>query len=200
MESLPPELIITIIKNLSAQDCRNLIDSTPAYAWLDNDSLLWRFLAGRDLDYSAKVFDELRMATSRSPAEIYQHISRCAHPVEIKPTIFVQPCGKPIFPGTSFCRDHCNCHNIMICPYCEVNLVNVVNHTFDQIKRLTPIYLDEMRFCRTCQETRAWKNGCMYVYETPNLLPPANHVSCGYKRSPGSTFCMNHRHLLFLNP
>jgi hypothetical protein len=99
VESLPDELIIIIVKILSAKDCLSLIASNSSYAWLHNDKSLWKFFAVRDLHYSERVFDDLMMVdTSRSPAEIYQQISKCIHLVKMEPTIFDRPCGQPIFP------------------------------------------------------------------------------------------------------
>lgn len=182
MEALPNEIILTIVKNLCAQDCSNLIDSTSRYEWLKFDKSIWKFFAWQDLRYPPDLF-EFRLSNT-DPAELYRQVSKCHHLMPISKTQFVEPCSKLVMPGTSFCRDHCPCHHISICPSCENG---VLEDRTDEADLLTDLK-DKSRFCRAClainPETQEpmWKSGCQF-------LSLSFGQQCGYKRLPNSVYC-----------
>jgi hypothetical protein len=145
METLPNELTLDIAMKLSARDCLALARSSKHQAWLLNVNTLWKGLAERELKYPGHLFDE--QLDIMGPAQLYQHLSTCHHLMSIHETIFTKRCGRPIFPGTPYCRDHCRDHSIRICPQCQTNLVNVVNW-----KRTT--ILSGQQLCQTCDKPK----------------------------------------------
>ena len=131
METLPTEITLDIAKTMSAAECLALARSSKQYAWLLNEKVLWKHLAVRDLKFPEKLFDEQLDETS--PAQLYLHLSRCQHQYSFicGAIIFIKICGKPIFPGTPYCRDHCGNYRIRICPQCHNDLVNVFDSKID---------------------------------------------------------------------
>lgn len=176
MESLPVEITFDIAKNLSAEACLRLVESSKQYLWIRDEVSLWKYFAVRDLKFPESLFE--RQLGSMNPAQLYQHLSRCQHLESIAGTIFVQRCGQNILPGTPYCREHCAGHSIWICPCCQIGLVNVVDYLL--------VYLQSHeRFCRTCFSTEAWKNECRHVH-TRGFH---RGYQCGSKREPGSEYC-----------
>lgn len=178
MEALPVELTLDIAKNLSADACIKLIESSKQYLWLRDDIPLWKHLASRDFSFPEHLFE--RQLGNMNPAQLYQHLSRCQHLESIDGTIFVQRCGKPVFPGTPYCRDHCAGHSIFICPCCENDLVSVVDYKIE-------FQGAQQRFCPTCTQTEAWKKECQYVFQRGIH----RDQQCGSKRPPGLERCRN---------
>lgn len=129
MEALPNEITLDIAKKMTASECLALAQSSKQYAWLLQDASLWKYLAARDLKYPDEFFEE--QLDTMSPAQLYQHLSRCQHQSSFRNTLYIKICGKPIFQGTPYCRDHCGSHHIRICPQCHNDFVNVINSKVD---------------------------------------------------------------------
>lgn len=185
METLPPEIIITIARNLGSVDCLNFIRAHSQYDWLLRDKSLWKSLAWRELRYPPDLFEFL--LCSLSPTELYQQLAQCHHLVPISSTEFVEPCKKPIFPGTSFCRQHLRCHGIEICLSCEIGFIEKRNH--DSFK-----WIQGDRFCPAClaidpaTQKPVWMNECKFGADTiTNSI--YDQPQCGAKRQPGSDYC-----------
>jgi hypothetical protein len=157
----------------TAADYLELASSDKHQAGILHDVALWKSLAARDLKYPERFFE--RHLGTMTPAQAYQYLSRCQHLDNPDGTIFPQRCGKPIYPGTSFCREHCINHSLVFCRCCQINFTNLENHQ---------IMFTIGAFCRECHDNKAWENGCKRIFNPGTL-----DIPCGAPRASGSDYC-----------
>jgi hypothetical protein len=109
METLPNELTLDIAMKMTAADCLALAKSANRFGWLLNEVSLWKHFMKTELKRSDQVFDQHMKFRSdlTSPAHVYQRLSQCQYLIPIDKTFYNRFCGKPVFPGAPYCREHC---------------------------------------------------------------------------------------------
>jgi hypothetical protein len=130
------------LKTQTATECLDRACSDKQQAWILEDRQLWAALAERDLKCPNGLL--AMHCETMTPAQAYQYLSMCQHRrSNVAGTLFSVGCGRPVFPGTPYCRDHCYNHEIILCRSCQTGLVNVVQHNL--VQTTDP-------FCRECMK------------------------------------------------
>jgi hypothetical protein len=106
METLPIEIILTIITSLPAPDCLRLVQTCKSYSWVMAETVIWKHYAWRDRNFQPSEFELQREFLQIEPYRLYKYISQCRHSEKPDRATARIRCYRYVLPGSLWCYSH----------------------------------------------------------------------------------------------